>query len=637
MKISVFLRPLALIIIFAASSVVFSQGSTSKNISDEKWQEDISYLLDNLGKVHVNPYHTASKTNIELALNDLKGKVPRLGENEILARIAEAVAMIGDGHSAINIFNFHNNGYSAYPFHVFPLKLYVFSDGLFVLDGDPHYKELFGKRVTKFNGRNINEVTGMIGKLVPGDNEFSLKNNLPAYLVVSEFLNGMGIIENSNELKVTALSNDGIETNVTVNAAEMKNVHHGHGTGSDKSLPLYMRNSEKNYWYEYLPESKTLYINYRRVLIDPADSLRNFCKRLEDFVNTAEINRTIIDIRNNDGGNNGTCQPFVNMISRNQKINSKGKLFIITGRQTFSAASYLLTKLEFNTAAILAGEPTGASPNHYGDNKPLVLPNSKLEVRLSSIFWENSFAGDKRKSTEPQLAVEMTSQDYFSGRDPVLDAILKYEYITPQTAPVNKNAAGVYMYSAIQNLVISEKDNTLRMNIDQFDFLGRSVSFVTTNLYPAGGNSYNTDIAGLRADIGKDEVKLDYRGIEFTAKRVNGADITFSGLLAESKFKEAGELLRSLKESGANQTGITEYLINSLGYKALAKKDFEGAISLFALNCELYPSSANTYDSLGEAYMLSGNFFMATESYRRSVELDPKNQNAVKMLEKLSK
>lgn len=637
MKISVFLRPLALIIIFAASSVVFSQGSTSKNISDERWQEDISYLLDNLGKVHVNPYHTASKTNIELALNDLKGKVPRLGENEILARIAEAVAMIGDGHSAINIFNFHNNGYSAYPFHVFPLKLYVFSDGLFVLDGDPHYKELFGKRVTKFNGRNINEVTGMIGKLVPGDNEFSLKNNLPAYLVVSEFLNGMGIIENSNELKVTALSNDGIETNVTVNAAEMKNVHHGHGTGSDKSLPLYMRNSEKNYWYEYLPESKTLYINYRRVLIDPADSLRNFCKRLEDFVNTAEINRTIIDIRNNDGGNNGTCQPFVNMISRNQKINSKGKLFIITGRQTFSAASYLLTKLEFNTAAILAGEPTGASPNHYGDNKPLVLPNSKLEVRLPSIFWENSFAGDKRKSTEPQLAVEMTSQDYFSGRDPVLDAILKYEYITPQTAPVNKNAAGVYMYSAIQNLVISEKDNTLRMNIDQFDFLGRSVSFVTTNLYPAGGNSYNTDIAGLRADIGKDEVKLDYRGIEFTAKRVNGADITFSGLLAESKFKEAGELLRSLKESGANQTGITEYLINSLGYKALAKKDFEGAISLFALNCELYPSSANTYDSLGEAYMLSGNFFMATESYRRSVELDPKNQNAVKMLEKLSK
>lgn len=637
MKISVFLRPLALIIIFAASSVVFSQGSTSKNISDEKWQEDISYLLDNLGKVHVNPYHTASKTNIELALNDLKGKVPRLGENEILARIAEAVAMIGDGHSAINIFNFHNNGNSAYPFHVFPLKLYVFSDGLFVLDGDPHYKELFGKRVSKFNGRNINEVTGMIGKLVPGDNEFSLKNNLPAYLVVSEFLNGMGIIENSNELKVTALSNDGIETNVTVNAAEMKNVHHGHGTGSDKSLPLYMRNSEKNYWYEYLPESKTLYINYRRVLIDPADSLRNFCKRLEDFVNTAEINRTIIDIRNNDGGNNGTCQPFVNMISRNQKINSKGKLFIITGRQTFSAASYLLTKLEFNTAAILAGEPTGASPNHYGDNKPLVLPNSKLEVRLSSIFWENSFAGDKRKSTEPQLAVEMTSQDYFSGRDPVLDAILKYEYITPQTAPVNKNAAGVYMYSAIQNLVISEKDNTLRMNIDQFDFLGRSVSFVTTNLYPAGGNSYNTDIAGLRADIGKDEVKLDYRGIEFTAKRVNGADITFSGLLAESKFKEAGELLRSLKESGANQTGITEYLINSLGYKALAKKDFEGAISLFALNCELYPSSANTYDSLGEAYMLSGNFFMATESYRRSVELDPKNQNAVKMLEKLSK
>ena len=637
MKISVILRPLALLIIFAASTVVYSQGTTSKRLSDEKWQDDITYLLENLGKVHINPYHSASKTNIELALNDLKGKVPRLSENEILARIAEAVAMIGDGHSAINVFNMHNNGKASYPLHFFPVKLYMFSDGLYAVEGDPSYKDLYGNRITKLNGRDVNEVIAVMKKLVPRDNEYSLLNNLPYYLVISEFLNGMGIIEDPNELKVTAVSRDGSEVNVTVKAAEMQNMHHGHSTGSDKSLPLYMRNSEKNYWYEYIPESKTLYINYRRVLIDPADSLRNFCKRIEEFVNTAEIGRTIIDIRNNDGGNNGTCQPFVNMISRNVKINSKGKLFIITGRQTFSAASYLLTKLEFNTAAIIAGEPSGASPNHYGDNRPLVLPNSKIEVRLSSIFWENSFAGDKRKSTEPDLAVEMSSQDYFSGRDPVIEAILKYEYINPQTSPVNKSAAGVYMYSAIQNLVISEKDNILKMNIDQFDFLGRSVGFVSTSLYPSGGNSYNTDIAGLKAEVGKNSVKLNYRGIEFTANKVSGQESTFSGLLAEGRFKEAAGLIRDLKESGSNQTGITENLINSLGYKALAKKDFEGAIALFALNCELYPNSANTYDSLGEAYMLSGNFFMATESYRRSVELDPNNQNAVKMLEKLTK
>lgn len=622
---------------FAASSVVFSQGSTSKNISDEKWQEDISYLLDNLEKVHVNPYHTASKTNIELALNDLKGKVPRLSENEILARIAEAVTMIGDGHSAINIFNMHNNGKPSYPLHFFPVKLYMFSDGLYAVEGDPAYKDIFGKRITKINGRDVNEVIAVMEKLVPRDNEYSLLNNLPYYLVISEFLNGMGIIEDPNELKVTAVSKDGSEINVSVKAAEMQNMHHGSGTGSDKPLPLYMRNPEKNYWYEYLPDSKTLYINYRRVLNDPADSLRNFCMRIDEFVNTADLNRTIIDIRNNDGGNNGTCQPFVNMISRNAKINTKGKLFIITGRQTFSAASYLLTKLEFNTAAIIAGEPAGASPNHYGDNRPLIMPNSKLEVRLSSVFWENSFPGDKRKSTEPELAVEMSSTDYFSGNDPVIEAIFKYEYMSPQTAPLNKSAVGVYVYSAIQNLVISEKDNRLRMNIDQFDFLGRSVSFVSTSLYPAGGNSFNTDIAGLKAEVGKNTVRLNYRGIEFTANKVSGAESTFSGLLAEGRFKEAAGLIRDLRESGANQPGITQYLINAIGYHALAKKDFEGAIELFRLNCELYPGSSNAFDSIGEAYMLSGNFFMAAESYRHSVELDPKNQNAVKMLEKLTK
>lgn len=88
---------------------------------------------------------------------------------------------------------------------------------------------------------------------------------------------------------------------------------------NDKELPLYMRNDDKNYWFEYLNESKTLYINYKRVLIDPADSLTKFCKRIEEFVNSNEIERTVIDIRNNGGGNNATCQPFVNLISRNQK------------------------------------------------------------------------------------------------------------------------------------------------------------------------------------------------------------------------------------------------------------------------------------------------------------------------------
>ena len=56
---------------------------------------------------------------------------------------------------------------------------------------------------------------------------------------------------------------------------------------------------------------------------------------------------------------------------------------------------------------------------------------------------------------------------------------------------------------------------------------------------------------------------------------------------------------------------------------------------MFKLYTENFPEDANAHDSLGEAYMLKGDNKRAIASYRRSLELDPDNQNAVEMLSKL--
>jgi len=75
--------------------------------------------------------------------------------------------------------------------------------------------------------------------------------------------------------------------------------------------------------------------------------------------------------------------------------------------------------------------------------------------------------------------------------------------------------------------------------------------------------------------------------------------------------------------------------LNSLGYDLLRAGDRDGAIRVLALNVEMFPSDANAYDSLAEAYMAAGKNDFAITNYRRSLELDPKNQNAVAMLKKL--
>lgn len=61
----------------------------------------------------------------------------------------------------------------------------------------------------------------------------------------------------------------------------------------------------------------------------------------------------------------------------------------------------------------------------------------------------------------------------------------------------------------------------------------------------------------------------------------------------------------------------------------------DAAIAVFRLNVEMYPKSANTYDSLGEAYMDHGDRTVAIANYEQSLTLDSTNAHAVMMLKKL--
>ena len=80
---------------------------------------------------------------------------------------------------------------------------------------------------------------------------------------------------------------------------------------------------------------------------------------------------------------------------------------------------------------------------------------------------------------------------------------------------------------------------------------------------------------------------------------------------------------------------LPEQLLNRLGYVRLAAKDVEGALALFKLNVEMFPRGWNTYDSLAEAYMNHGDRELAIKHYKKSLQLNPDNVNATKMLEKL--
>jgi len=108
---------------------------------------------------------------------------------------------------------------------------------------------------------------------------------------------------------------------------------------------------------------------------------------------------------------------------------------------------------------------------------------------------------------------------------------------------------------------------------------------------------------------------------------------TLLQLIMEKGIEQALQSYSALKQ--AKDYYVTESQFNSLGYRLLGMKKVREAIEIFKLNVEAYPQSANVYDSLGEAYATSGDKELAVKNYRRAVELNPQNTNAIEMLKKL--
>ncbi len=75
--------------------------------------------------------------------------------------------------------------------------------------------------------------------------------------------------------------------------------------------------------------------------------------------------------------------------------------------------------------------------------------------------------------------------------------------------------------------------------------------------------------------------------------------------------------------------------LNTYGYVLMASKEMDKALLVFKMNILLYPKNANMYDSMGEYYFNTGNKEAAKENFRKVLELDAKNENAKKMLEKM--
>jgi hypothetical protein len=214
--------------------------------------------------------------------------------------------------------------------------------------------------------------------------------------------------------------------------------------------PLYAKRHEF-YWYEYLRESQSLYIQYRVCADDPKHHFTKFVKDVFACADSHHVIRTIVDLRFNGGGNSEVANPLLEEIKSRPALNAKGHLFVLIGPMTFSSGEWAAEELHnsfrsltselvdgfywfrpkwaneprlgFNSTFV--GEPTGGKPNCYGEVHNFEMPNSKLVVGYAVKQFQLTTDGDPL-SREPDIVIRRSWADYLAGRDPVLDTVLHW-------------------------------------------------------------------------------------------------------------------------------------------------------------------------------------------------------------------
>ncbi|MCO7224406.1 S41 family peptidase [Pleionea sp. CnH1-48] len=386
----------------------------------QSWQFDLNFLVEEIKRLHINMYHSVSKAKFEQIVSRINDRIPYLSDQEIVFEFMKLVATLGNGHNFI-VPAFGKKG----SFKQLPLQFYQFSDGLFIVDASQQYRQLVGSKVVAIGNMKVDEALSKVKVINARDNDMQQLWLGPYYLGLAEVLKGLNIVNDAEDITLTIKDNEGKQRVIKPTLKAMTFSGFPKLPALAKSSAIHNLKIKEQYWYKHVPEKSALYIQYNYVHNNPSRSFEDFNQELREKASKLNIQNLILDIRHNAGGNGSIYPPILKTLVQFEALRSQGKIFVIIGRNTFSAAHNLLLDISRLTNAVIVGEPSGSRPNALGEAGWFKLPYSGTLGIISSQFHQASKAEDHRIWVAPHVPVNLSSVEYFSGEDPALNVIFK--------------------------------------------------------------------------------------------------------------------------------------------------------------------------------------------------------------------
>ncbi|HEX8115930.1 MAG TPA: serine hydrolase, partial [Pyrinomonadaceae bacterium] len=205
------------------------------------------------------------------------------------------------------------------------------------------------------------------------------------------------------------------------------------------------------------------------------------------------------------------------------------------------------------------------------------------------------------------------------------------EFLPPEVETV---AVAPERLSGYAGRYLINPDRLLNVTLEGGRLFAQPTQGAKAELFPISETTFTRQDAPLRLSFAPDKAVLIGANTQ-DAPRIKDGEVIPYELLQAGKVDEAVAAYRRIKREQPDNVSVSEQRLNTLGYELLRAKKAREAVAVFALNVEFYPQSFNAYDSLADAYAEGGEREQAIKNYRRSLELNPQNRNAVRMLKKL--
>lgn len=385
-------------------------------LSAQALREDIDYLLSTIIYRHPNPFYCTSEQALRRYCQLLSARVEELAPGERLVKLLAIPPLLNDGHTRFR--GIDGPGGIRELLTRLPIGLYWYHDGLHVRAVDPEWAELAGARVLRLAGASSEALLEAVLPLVSRENTWRGIEVAPHLMNRPELLYGLGIGDDPSEV-TCEVDIGGVVRQISLPAlppadTEPDNWVSPVSTGKPSTLDRWPGNLT---WMRLPGNDRVTFLKYDSVRDDENGKLADRFEAAFRCLDMNDAQGLVVDLRNNGGGDNHLNWPLIDGIKARPRINQPGRLFALVGRGTFSAAMHCAVYLERHTRCIFAGEPTGTSPNHFGDALDYELPNTKLTVRVSSLWWQESLPYDSRPAITPQHHVQYTGADYARGHD----------------------------------------------------------------------------------------------------------------------------------------------------------------------------------------------------------------------------